>query len=124
MTVVDTMLNEVAKSINGESFIIPSHLAVASTTVSAIATTDTSLSGEIGTRVELEGSRTSNVISFSGLRSGTDVVDTTNGDSIKSSGIFDQVTSGELLIGVVHGGITQTTNFDIDFVYEVTVNRQ
>lgn len=123
MTIVDTFLNEQAKAINGESFVVPTHLAVATTVVTAIATTDTDLSGEIGTREALSGSRVDNVTSLSAVRSGADVQDTANGDEIKSSGIFSAITSGELLSGVVHGGITQTTNFDIEFVYDITVNR-
>ena len=123
MTITDVDLIERTKAYNGESFTIPSHLAVATTVVTNIDTTDTSLSGEIGTRLELTGSRTNNVISLSAVRSGSIVQDGTNGDSIKSSGILSALTDGNLHAGVVHGGITQTTNFDIEFVYQITTGR-
>lgn len=123
MTITDTFLEEMAKAVNGESFTVPTYLAVATTQVTSISTEDTSLSGEIGTRGPLTGSRTDNVTTLSVVRSGTLVIDTTNGDDIRSSGLFDASSNGNFFTGVVHGGITQTTNFDIDFVYQLTTSR-
>lgn len=126
MTITDTTLNEVAKAIANESFLVPNYLATGTTIVTSINTTDTSLSGETGDRIALTGSRTNNEIEFTATRSASDVVDTTNGDAIKSSGLHNTdtaATSDPLLFGVVHAGITQSTDYDLEFIYTVRVQR-
>jgi hypothetical protein len=124
MVVVNNMLNEVAKAINNESFVIPSHLAVGTGTVSSFLTTDTSVYGEIGTREEFSGSRIDNTITLTGVRSGTDVADTTNGDTLTNSGIYSASSGGTFLTGATHSGIIQTTNFDLEFIYTYTIERK
>ena len=56
MTTTDTWLEEQSKAMNGEAYVIAGYLAVATTVVTGINTTDTALEGEIGTRVALTGS--------------------------------------------------------------------
>jgi len=123
MTTTDNQLIEGAKALAGESYSTASYLAVATTEVANILVTDTALAGEIGTREALDITRTSNSVDFTAIRSGADVIDTSNGDDIKSSGTMTASSGGILLSGATHGGITQTTNFDLEFIYQQTVDR-
>jgi hypothetical protein len=121
--ITDYFLNEVAKGINNETFVVPAYQAVGTGSVTAINTTDTALTGEIGSRIALSGTRTNNSITFSGTRSGASVLDSTSGDTLTNVGILAVATSGTLLQGVVIGTITHTTSFDIEFTNSITVNR-
>ena len=123
MTVTNTFLNELAKAINGESYLTASHIVAGSTDVSTIDTSDTTIQGELGSRISTSGSRTDNNVEFSAIRSGAVVIDTTNGDDINSAGLLTAETGGELLSGITLGGVTQTTNFDIEFIFDLTVER-
>jgi len=123
MTITNNFLNEIAKSINDESYEVSTSQAVATTIVASIYTTDTSLSGEIGARTSLSGTRTNNELEFTSLRSSTSVLDTTDGDKLKSTGLLTATSGGILLTGVVLSGITQTTNFDLEVVTSISVNR-
>ncbi|GAF76467.1 unnamed protein product [marine sediment metagenome] len=123
MTITDTFLEEITKSINNESYVFPAYLAVASTQVTAIETNATVLSGEFGDRDLLTGSRVTNVVNLSAINSGATITNP-DGTNIGSSGLMSVITSGVLLTGVTHSGITQTTNFDIKFEYKITTNRQ
>jgi len=121
--ITDTFLQEVAKHINGETGTIPSHLAVATGSVTEINPTDTALTGEIRTRESLSSVRTVNDVSFTAISSGADVVDTSNGDAITNAGIFNASSGVSLFEGVVLTGITQTTNFDIEYDFTVQTRR-
>jgi len=122
--ITDIFLNETAKAINNESYSIPSHQAVGTTEITAVQATDTSISGEIGGRVAVTRSRTSNQVEITALRTAVSVVDSVNGDSIKSTGIFDAASDGNFLTGVAINGVTQQTSFDVEFVTTLTVNRK
>jgi len=127
MTVTDTFLEEIAKAMNSESYVIPAYQAVGTSGVLVIAASDTALSSEIGSRVSLSTTRTLNEIEFSGIRSGAVVIDTTNGDDIRSTGMFNtatESTSDKLLQGIATNGITQTTNFDVEFITNIQWNRR
>jgi len=123
MTLTNNFLYEVAKAINSESHLVPSHMAVGTTTVTAINTTDTVLAGEIGSRIAASNSRVNNAVEFFGTRSSTAVLAST-GDSIKTAGIMTAATGGLLMSGIVVSGVTQTTNFDIEIRNTFTVNRR
>lgn len=123
MTLTDNFLVEMAKALAEESYTVPSHLAFATTEVASIATTDTALSGEIGTREALSKSRSDKSITFTAMRSGTDVIDTTNGDELESSGFLNASTNGTFLWGITHPGITQTTVFDLEWEVQIDVRR-
>lgn len=124
MTVVNKLLNDVAKALNSESFDVPAYASFATSNVDAIVATDTSLSGEIGTRVALTKSRTDNALSLTGVRSGANVVDTTNGDILESTGINAAATGTDLQAGIVLNTITHTTAFDIEILSNIEVNRR
>jgi hypothetical protein len=120
MVVLNNFLNEIAKSINNESYVYPSHLAVG-TEVLSIDVEDTSLAGEIGDGLELTGSRSNNTLEFVALRLSTDVVDTTNGDDLKGFGIFSADTGGTIFIENDIAGILQTTNFDFEITETINI---
>ena len=120
MVVLNNFLNEIAKSVNNESFVTPSHLAVG-TEVLDIDVTDTSLAGEIGSRLELSGSRSNNTLELVALRLSTDVVDTTDGDDLKGFGILSADTGGTIFIENDIAGILQTTNFDFEITETINI---
>ncbi len=120
MTILNNQIYEVAKSINGESHVAPTHLGFTEDELD-INISDTTLPNEIGSRNTLSGSRSLNTIEFSALRLSTDVVDTVNGDDIKGIGTFDAVTSGTMLIENDVIGLLQTTNFDVEFIDTINI---
>lgn len=123
MTLTDNFLIEVAKSLNSESYEVPGYLAVGTTEVVSIETADTTLSGEIGDREALTNARSDKTITFTAIRSGADVIDTTLGDSLESSGFLTEATDGIFLWGIPHSGITQTTSFDLEWEIQFEVRR-
>lgn len=122
-TITDGFLTNIAKAMNNESFQIPDYLGVATDVVASIGTTDSTLSGEIGSRIEFSGSRSNNIVTLTAIRSSVSVIDQENGDTLNTSGAFGDSTGDTLFAGVIHNGITQTTNFDIEFQYEITYDR-
>jgi len=123
MTVTDTQLNELAKALKGDAYTYPQYASVGTGSVSTIETTATAITGEIDNDIALTAARTNNQVSWTGLRSGADVLDTTNGDSITNAGALDATSGGTLHFGAIVAGVTHTTAFDLEFVYDITVNR-
>ena len=110
--ITDTELNEIAKSLNNESYKLINYLAVGTTEITSVLSTDTTIAGEIGSRNSLTSSRILNEVSYTGFRNSSNVVNTAEGDIIESIGLFNtntQSTTDKLLIGVAVNGITQTT---------------
>jgi hypothetical protein len=114
MTILTKYLIENAKAGNNESYDVVSHLGVGTDTLT-IDVSDTSLPGEIGTRVSLTGSRTNNTVEFEGIRVSTDVVGT-GGDNIKGVALFDAASNGGMYVENIIAGLLHTTNFDVDFI--------
>lgn len=127
MTVTDTFLNELAKHINDEASNMPNYLAVGTTEVTNIATTDTAIAGEIGTRVLLTKFRANNEIETSAIRSAAVVENTVDGDALNSAGLFNTITQSTtdlLLTGIAVNGVLQTTNFDVEYITTIEVLRR
>jgi len=122
MTVTDSWNIERAKAINSESYSIPTHNIFATTPVATIDTGATSLGGTIGTGVEFDSSRVTNVTSFTAIRSGTDVISAT-GDTLRSVGMATADASGTLLAGIALDEL-QTTAFDLEFAWDITSSRR
>jgi len=123
----DTYLEERAKDLNSETGLVPNYLATSTTVITSVNSTDTTLDGEVGSRISISNSRSGNVVTLSGIRSGAVVIDGTNGDNIGGSGMFNTgtiSTSDKLLQGIAISGVTQTTNFDIEFVNKITITRR
>ncbi len=114
---------EDAKASSGESFTTIAYLGVGTTEVAAILATDTSLSGEVGTRIVASKSRSDRTSSFSAIRSGANVINTSTGDLLESSGWLSALTSGDLHIAISHTGLLQQTSFDLEFVLDRTPRR-
>lgn len=119
--ITDLMLNEMAKGLAGDSFVIPSHFAYSTDTV-AITAAMTTISGEVSTRNAAGDVRTLNQVNFSGIRSGTQVTSSA-GITLKTLGVFSASTSGTLLSAVTLPSILHTTTFDIDTEVNYTINR-
>ena len=115
MTILNNEINESAKAFNGESRVTPSHMGFTETSLT-IDVADTSLTGEIGSRITLTGSRSLNTVELVGLRLSTDVVDTSNGDDLKGQATFSASTSGTMLIEDNIAGLLHTKNFDVEFI--------
>lgn len=117
----DTWLNEMAKSVNGESFVTPAFATVVTGTQS-FAVTDTTMTGEKGARFSLTKSRASNVVNASGTRTSASVTQVT-GDTLTGFGVFDTISSGTLLSQITLPSLVQTTAFDIQFDTAVSFTR-
>jgi len=119
--IMNAWLNELGKSINGESFVYPLYNAV-STTAITTDVTDTSLDGEIGTRLALTGTRTDNQVQWSSLRLSTDVV-STDGDSLKSLAMFSANTGGTMFIEQAPFTLLHTSSYEIEFINNIIIRR-
>lgn len=124
MAIQDDMLVNVSKALNSETYAIPAYLTVATTVVTSIDTDATVLEGEIGTRIAFTGSRQTKQLTISAIRSGAIVIDTINGDTLYTSGGSATLAGSDLQLGVIHAGITQTTNFDLEFNYVIDAVRR
>jgi hypothetical protein len=119
--ILDTFLNENAKAFNGESFVVPAYLAVATGAVTPLIT-DTVLTGERGTRFAISNIRSSNVISSDGIRSGAQIL-VPAGETLTTLALFSAATGGTILTEASIGSILQTTAFDIEVFSTLTWNR-
>ncbi len=111
-----------ASALASESYTVPSYLTVG-TEVITPATTDTSLSGEIGPRGSLSKTRTVNEVEFANIRSSTSVLEST-GDTLTSTALFSASTVGDMFSAIVLPSITHTSTFDIEFTWTFTINRR
>jgi len=124
--ITDSHLNEITKAVNQETAIFPNFQARGTADIDAVNSDDTAISGEIGSRVSLTGVRTDNTLEWSSIFSGANVQDTINGDDIGTVGVFNTAsvsTDDPLHIGVAVNGVTQTTNFDIEVITNITYTR-
>lgn len=119
--IVNGALIEIAKSLSGESYVTPAYLTVGTTVVTA-AITDTSISGEVGSRLLATKSRNSYTISYNNIRLAT-VVTNPTGDSINSVGLLSASTAGTLFTVNTLPAMVQTTAYDIELTQTITVGR-
>lgn len=122
--ITDTYLTQVAKALNSESYTMPNYLTVGTTVITSVTSTDTAISGEIGTRFSATNSRAGTQVLYTGIRSSTSVVNTTNGDAIASVGLLNGTSAGTLMVGEIVSGLTQTTAFDVQFDFYVQPARR
>lgn len=120
--ITDNMLTEMAKALAGESFVVPSHAAWA-TSSNPIVASMTTITSEVGSRTSVSDVRTGTTVEFSGIRTGASVP-VAAGQQLFTVGLYSAATSGTLLSAVALPGITHTTTFDIDLDYSFTINRQ
>jgi hypothetical protein len=122
MTIITSLIENSAKAIAGESFNRPTELVVATGVNTTISLTATALDGEIGTRQTLTIVRDVGDINFNVVRSGTDVIDTTSGDSLTAVGMDIAATGNDLQIGVPTVEL-QTTAFDLELDFDLSYKR-
>ena len=115
-------LNEIAKAAGGVSHTIPGWLAVGTTQITSIDTQATSLPGEVGTRVELNTTVAQNVTGYDAIRQSIQVP-VIEGQPIYWVALFPTDTGGIPYVATILPGLTQTTNFDLEFDYDVTFRR-
>jgi len=121
MVTTDYMLENLSKALNSESYAVPAFLVHGST--STIINTDTSsLAGQYADVPSLTNSRSSNVVTFTGIKTGA-LVSGSSGDVLWSQGVVDTSSGGVLQAGVVLPSTVQTTSFDLEAVWEFTIDR-
>lgn len=118
--ITDLFLNEIAKNINGESSSAPSHCAFSSTVITPDAT-DTSLAQEWD-RSSATGSRVSNVVTLTAIRSGA--IASSTGDAINALGLFTAASGGTLLAEATVPNILHSDTFDLETEWRITVSRK
>ena len=122
MTITDSFLENVAKAMAGVSYDYPTYNLVATGINTTIDTDATALTGEVGTRGAYTISQSVNEVTYNFIRSGTSVLDTTNGDDLTAVGGDIGSTSSDLQFAIPITE-TQTTSFDLEFEFVLTVNR-
>jgi len=120
MAIQNIYLNTIAE---GEA--VTGYLAVTTdTSFDSFDTTATDIGTELGSRTTATVSRVNNVVTWSGIRSGAVVVNTSTGDVLQGVGLFSAVTGGTLLFTSPLASLTHTTSFDVEFNYETTYTRR
>lgn len=119
----DNLLVDLAKYLNGESSELISHLAFSSDAITPSAT-DTSISGQLGSRVAVTGVRSSTepTVTFSGLRSGA--VASSDGDYVNLNALFTSSTGGTLMAEAIVPSVLHTTDYDLEVDWAITVARK
>ena len=117
----DKRLEETAKALNEETYVVDNFGAVGETAVT-ISTSDTDLPDQLSSRYSLTKIRTGTQVQASFIRPAIDVIDTTNGDDIKWIGSFVTNTGSDLMESV-SSSINQTDTFDIEFVFTLEADR-
>ena len=121
--ITDVFLNEIAKAMNAESYEVTNYLTFGTTVLSAVAS-DTSLSGETGSRLLTTKTRSDNSITHNALKTGATITSST-GTVLYSSALFSQATDGVLCTEIpILAGLTHTTSFDIEVDWDIIVNRE
>jgi hypothetical protein len=118
----EQFLNNVAAGLNGEALVVPGYVTHGTTSIT-VTPTMTSLDGEQASRLLVSSLRENNLVTFTALRSGANVGDTVNGDTLFSSALFDEATEGSLLAAVTLPGLLHTTSFDIETSWDISIER-
>lgn len=122
--ITDTFLRNSARAMAGESHVYPNYLLTStSEALVSIGTQATSLPDETGDRLPLTTTRTGRQLNYVATRTPAFVVDGTNGDRITAAGLSSASSGTDLHAGFVIGGITHTTNFNIEFDFGILVDR-
>jgi hypothetical protein len=120
MVVHDNLLNEIGKVLNAESYVVPGYAAY-STSDLTLDPAMTSFSGETPVRTTLTASRTNNVVSLTGIKTGTIVG--ASGQTLYEQALFDASTSGTLLSMQSLPSVLHTTSYDIETNWDLQLER-
>ena len=121
--VTTLFLENVAKLINGEEALMPEYVVVGDTPMTIFTPTQANLDDEYDARLEADVVRVGREVTYSAMRLGATVTD--GEDALPTSGLALSGTAQapDLMAALTHNGITQTDNFDIEFVYTIKVAR-
>lgn len=123
MTVLNNLLTEAAKAFAGESYDTISHLAFSTDGSFAVSVSDTSLSGEAGTRVSVTGTRSTATVTFNGIRTGASV-SSSAGETLTGAGLLSASSGGTLLSEITLPDLLHTTSYDIEVDWGFTFQRR
>ena len=119
--IVNTFLERIAGLINGETALIPTYAAFSSDSITADAT-DTSLPSELDSpRLSITKSRSGTTTTYSFVRSGSAIG--SDGDTLNAVAIIDSATGGYVLSEVSVPSLLQTSDFDVEVDWKITVER-
>lgn len=121
--ITDLFLDEMAKALNKETYDTPNYLVLGSSEATSLSNSQPTVEGEYPTRIELSGSRTDNELIYSALRQGVAVTgaeDALVTSGLTVSGVTDDT---DLMAAIIHNGVTQTSNFDIEWQWTLKVDR-
>jgi hypothetical protein len=119
--ITDGFLTGLAKLAVGESYDVPAYLTVSSDSDVIASATTTSLLGEFGSRISLALDRTDKTAKYSAVRTGAIVG--SSGDLLHAVALFPSDSGDGCQSVIVLPGLTQTSNFDIDFNFEISMRR-
>lgn len=104
----------------GDSYTYPAWLLVSTdTSLTAVASTATSLSGEVGSRMPITATQTGREVNYAGTRTPAAVIETTSGDTLTAAGLSSASSGTDLHVGAPVAAITQTTNFNIEIDWTI-----
>ena len=116
--ITDNFLNEMAKALANESYVVPAYLVFGSDVISESASS-TSLTGEAYSRVALTDSRASNVVTFTGLKTGASIASSV-GHTLNAMAINSSASGGTHLSETLLSSIIHTTAFDVEVEARIT----
>jgi hypothetical protein len=120
MTIHDNELTEAAKAANSESRVVANYATFSTTDLTI--TPSMTFTGEIPVRFAVTKSRVNNVVSATGIRSGT-AVGSSAGETLYEAAMNSAATSGTVLAIQGLPSILHTTNFDIEVNWDVGYER-
>lgn len=119
----DNFITGLAKLLNGESFTLPADGTYSTSTLTlSTDMASSSFTGEVPSRIAITGARAGDTITWTYLRSGA-TVGSSSGETLQETALFDAVSSGNLLLMNTLPSILQTTTFDIEVNWSLTVDQ-
>jgi len=121
MGIKNNLLNDTASLFNAGTVL--THTAF-SEEVQDTGASITTFTDEIGDRISNSRAVTNNVVTLISTRTAGDVVDTVDGDTIKSIGMFNQSSGGTVRMLRNPPDIVHTINFDLETRLDLTFSRR
>lgn len=115
-------LNDIAMALNGEAISVISYAGFGETSTT-ITPTMTDIPDELLPRSSVSKSRTLNVLSIQSTKSGASILSST-GTNLNSAALFLASTGGTPRVMVSLPNLLQTTNFDIETNWDITISRR
>lgn len=119
--ILDTFLTEMAKNINGETNVVPSHLTYATVT-NVVSSGMTSITGEIPVRLVATKARNNTITTLTATRPAASA--SAEGQPLVNISLWSALTQGTVLSSVSLPTVLQTTSFDVYAEYSIEVARR